>query len=438
MSNYALTTDGRSPVELETRLARYLPGIDVRLWQYSPTQAIIASALVRALRLQYPDIQSGPLLKSLGVAEIRAVSDEETVHLIRGRDLDALPNRAIQTIPSSADGIDWHLVSAKVPEAWSMLNGPNNIAWGSISVGHIDTGYTNHPAFGFPAAPWVDVHQAKTFFPAAPIGEDSMFPKQGLPGVDNLIGPSDGHGTRTLSTICGFAPNESSGAFYGVAPKVPVVPVRISDTVWINHAQREFGKAITYLVQTARVRVINVSLGVVAGVAVTEMREAINIAYDAGVILVCAAGNYVNSVVAPAALKRTLAIAGVDSNLSWWSGSSYGSEVDLSAPAVDLRRATINKRGRFVYAKGGDGTSYATAMTSGAAALWLARHAANLDAKYPMPWQRVEAFKLLVIQTTTKPSNWKAGAFGSGVLNLESLLQAPLPDAAMLVTTPRV
>jgi hypothetical protein len=41
--------------------------------------------LVRALETDYPNIGAGPLLKVLGVADIRAVSDEETLALLSGR-----------------------------------------------------------------------------------------------------------------------------------------------------------------------------------------------------------------------------------------------------------------------------------------------------------------------------------------------------------------
>lgn len=432
MSNYALTTDGRSPSQVEKQLRKYLPGIDVRLWPYSETQAIIPSSLVTVLELEYPNVGAGPMLTILGVAGIREVSDEETVHLIQGRDPDQLPARTIQRVASSIPGIDWHLAIAKVPEAWALLGGPDLIDWGAVRVGHVDTGYTEHQVLGFPAAPWIDVSLARTFFPSPPPGEDSMFAQQGAPGMDNLAGFSGGHGTRMQGTICGWAPHEPTGAFYGVAPKVPLVPVRITDSVWINHAQRQFGEAVTHLTQTARANVINVSLGVFAGVVVKEMRKAVNEAYDAGVIMVCAAGNHVNSVVAPARLSRTLAVAGVNQDLSWWAGSSYGPEADFSAPAANLRRANTKKSGKYEFGRGGDGTSYATAMTSGAAALWLAKHAAVLDARYPLPWQRVEAFRLLATQTTFKPPNWQTGSFGSGVLDVHALLTAPLPAAAAL------
>ena len=260
-----------------------------------------------------------------------------------------------------------------------------------------------------------------------------MFAPGGLAGEDTLTGISAGHGTRMDGTIGGYAPNAPGGAFYGVAPKVPIVPVRITDSVWINHVQPQFGAAVDHLVDTVKVSVINVSLGVFGAVVVKAMRNAVNKAYEAGVIMVCAAGNHVNSVVAPARLSRTLAIAGVNQDLNWWSGSSYGPEVDISAPAVNLRRASTTNKGKYEYGAGGDGTSYATAMTSGAAALWLQKNAAQLALDYPQPWQRVEAFRTLLMQTTIKPAHWQPGSFGSGVLDVHALLSAPLPPAATLV-----
>ena len=144
----------------------------------------------------------------------------------------------------------------------------------------------------------------------------------------------------------------------------------------------------------------------------------------------------VNPVVAPARLNRTLAVGGVTAADVPWSGSSYGPETDWSSYADGLRRANVDRGPRFGYAGGGDGTSYATAITSGAAALWLAHHGAALDAAYPQPWQRIEAFRTLAARTARVPSGWNAGAFGAGILDIEALLHAPLPPAAA-VPAPR-
>lgn len=437
MSNFALTTDGRSTGEVERRLRRYLPGLDVRLTPFGARQALIRGPLVRALEIEYPNIGAGPLLQVLGVEDIKPLSDEETIAVLRQRDEWLLPERPVLRPASAAPGVDWHLAMVRAPQAWARLGGAGAIDWGSVLVGQIDTGYTRHPVFGFGGTSWVDTARAATFFPSPPQGEVSMFPAELGPGQDNLQGPNAGHGTRIGATICGHAPGAPGGAFHGAAPCVPLLPVRITDSVIINHAQREFAQALDHVV-AAGAGVVNVSLGIALAVVVGELKRAIDRAYEAGVIVVCAAGNYVDPVVAPARLNRTLAIAGVTDTGRPWTNSSFGPEVDFSAPAADLRRANASAGGGFGYGGGGDGTSYASALASGAAALWLRRHRDALAAAYPQPWQRVEAFATLARATAKLPPGvpWQPGAFGSGILDIDALLAAPLPAAAGLQRQP--
>ena len=287
--------------------------------------------------------------------------------------------------------------------------------------------------FGFGQASWIALHDAATFFPAPPSGEVSVFPDEPGDGLDPLHGAANsGHGTRTGSTICGHAPGAPGGPFHGAAPKLPLVPVRITDSVVINHAQSEFVQAVDHLLGLGDIGVINVSLGIALAVVRDELERAIDRAYEAGVIVVCAAGNFIDPVTAPARLNRTLAVAGVTRDNRPWSGSSFGPEVDFSAPGADLRRADSRRGGGFVYGTGGDGTSYAAALTSGAAALWLCHHRDALAGAYPLPWQRVEAFTTLARATTFKPEGWQPRPFGTGILNVEALLNAPLPPAAAL------
>jgi hypothetical protein len=87
--------------------------------------------------------------------------------------------------------------------------------------------------------------------------------------------------------------------------------------------------------------------------------------------------------------------------------------------------------------KTGDGTSYATACCSGAAALWLAWHGLeNLKNFYSNTglWQIPKAFKYLAM-TTAKPGNWPediTDKYGRGVLDIPALLAANLPpDGSM-------
>lgn len=429
MPAYALTAATASIRGLEAELRCYLPGLDVRLEQYSPRQAVLAGHLMTALQREYTAEGAAAILGQLGVARASRLDDAEVVAVLRARDVRDLEPRA-HLAPRARGGLDWHLEKTRTDQAWDLLNGPDGIDWRGICVGQIDTGYTPHPAFGFPR-PWLDTANGRTFKAAPPPdGPTEPAPEPGA-GLDPLSGVNGGHGTKMGSTIAGRA---ASDAFHGVAPKCPLVPVRICDVVLITDrpAQQAFEEAVEHLLGIAGMKAINVSLGVFPALPIKAMRRAVDAAYEAGVIMVCAAGNHTGAnVVAPASLSRTLAIGGVTADDSPWSGSSHGPQVDLSAPAADMRSAAA-RRGGFDYVNGGNGTSYATAMVSGAAALWHALHRDALAREYDKPWHVVEAFKLCARSTARKPPGWNGGAFGEGILDVLALLEAPLPAAALL------
>jgi serine protease len=435
MQNFIVVTDGRPLRDVERRIARYLPGLDVRLFPFSRHQAVLRGTLLRALEIEY-HAPASAWFKVFGITELKPIDDEASAQILAGRDPIDLPGRAAApraATAAAAEPFDWHLHMIRVPEAWPLLGGPDAIAWGATVVGQIDTGYTRHPAFGFPQS-WIDTAAARTFFPPPAAFDAPVLPEPGA-GIDTVGGVSGGHGTRIGSTICGRDGAAPGRIFFGAAPRVPLVPVRITDVVWINHAQAEFAQALDHLVGVGA-GVVNVSVGVFAGGMRGELRAAIDRAYAAGVIVVCAAGNHVNAVVGPASLARTVAVAGVTRESRPWSGSSFGPEVDLSAPAADLRRASVKRGERFFYGAGGDGTSYAAALTTAAAALWLTHRAGELAQAYPQPWQRVEAFRRLARDTARVPPQWQPGAFGTGILDVEALLKAPLPAAAALRQAP--
>ena len=79
----------------------------------------------------------------------------------------------------------------------------------------------------------------------------------------------------------------------------------------------------------------------------------------------------------------------------------------------------------------GTGTSYATVHVAAAAAMWLRRHGPELAARYAAPWQRVEAFRLL-LRRAARPISGQAPGNGTGILDIEALLRAPLPAASGL------
>lgn len=424
MQTQILKFDGRGLLHCRLTLEQYLPGVDPGLTAIGSSEALIAGATLDALALTYGNAGSKAILRRAGVIEVSPVNQTEALHRLSVRNRAELPARL-----SSDSTKGWHLDEVNVRRAWDHWGGPDSIPWGELKVGQIDTGYTPHPVFGFGGNPWLDVSAGRTFF-ADNSGTADPGPGQ---GIDPLADLMDGHGTRIASVICGHDPHSPGGPYLGIAPKVPLVPVRIANIVLISHAQRELAQALRYLVHDVKVSVINLSMGFLPRTQVGVLDRAIDEAYLAGVILVCAAGQPLRHVVSPAHGRRTIAAAGSTLGQKPWGQSAYGGSVDWAAPADHIHRAEMRPPATAAYAGGGDGTSYATAITTGAAALWLTRHGNALATAYPEPWQRVEAFKAVAKSTATPMPHQQPGSFGAGVLNIGELLHAPLPAAESLV-----
>lgn len=352
--------------------------MDPGLTALGQTQALLAGSTLTALERTYGAAGRATILKQGGVVRSRTVTQAEALGRMTERDTGALPPR-----PIAAASLTWHLDEVNVRTAWQEhWGGPDQIAWDSVRVGQIDTGYTPHPVFGFGGQPWLDVAGGRTFFA---VGEDGGDPGPGQ-GIDPLAGLMDGHGTRVGSVICGHDKSAPGGTYLGVAPRVPLVPVRIANIVLISHAQRELAQALRYLVNDAKVSVVNLSMGFLPRTQMKVLDKAIDEAYLAGVLFICAAGQPLRHVVSPAHGRRTIAAAGSTVGSVPWGQSAYGSAVDWAAPADHIHRAEMRKPAKPAYAGGGDGTSYAAAITSGAAALWLARHGKSLGTAYPHRW----------------------------------------------------
>jgi subtilisin family serine protease len=156
--------------------------------------------------------------------------------------------------------------------------------------------------------------------------------------------------------------------------------------------------------------------------------------YDKGVIWVCAAGNQVKVVIAPAVYPGTIAVAAVNPDFRPWSGSCRGPEVDVAAPGEDVYVPTFNGKNETM--RFGSGTSYATPHVASAAMLWKAKHLNELNKLYNKPWQIVEAFRYClqksVQQFDNRWSQWERQNYGAGLLDINKLLATPLPAANVL------
>lgn len=339
--------------------------------------------------------------------------------------------------------LDWHLAAVRLPEAWALLGAAGPGAYAGVKVGHIDTGYTEHPAFGYgsESGTWLRPDQGINYWrrkiarrDVGPIlGRWNAAPE--YPGPrDNLAGPSGGHGTRTGSTLCGlFAPEPSiAHPFFGAAPGVPLIPYRITTSVLIDLVPDLLAAAIDDAVSKGA-QVISISLG--AARRSRRVARAVTAAYRRGVVICAAAGNTVPPVVYPGRFQCVVTVGGATTSdgvdLHPWRGASRGPAVDVSGPADRIRRATtvlVGDEERLRIDGPGDGTSFATALCAGIAALWVAHRGADLDRAYGRHrWARAAAFKKLVAVTACTPPGWNTRDYGRGVYQADTLLTAGLP-----------
>jgi hypothetical protein len=322
-----------------------------------------------------------------------------------------------EPLPESHD-IEWSLKQVRVFQAWArFFPCPSNQPGAGIVIGHPDTGYRRHPEI-------VDnllIERGYDFVDDDPDAEDEL--EDGL-----LLNP--GHGTQTASVIISPkgppAGSASAQAVTGVAPGAQLIPIRTGRSVITLISSFNLAHAIEHAADQGA-HVISISMG---GIFNWRLRQAILYAQERGVIVLAAAGNCVSFVVWPAAYDDVIAVAASNARHAIWRGSSQGSTVDVTAPGESVWRAHVDERGHYSVRQG-SGTSYAVATVAGAAALWLARHGRQaLIERYGI--EKIPlVFHSVLQDSCERMPQWEEGQFGAGLLNVENLLAAELPDLSM-------
>jgi subtilisin family serine protease len=186
-----------------------------------------------------------------------------------------------------------------------------------------------------------------------------------------------GHGTHVAGII---AATSDAAGMLGVAFKAQVMPIRV---LGVDGTGSSFDtvSAIEYAV-AHKARVINMSLGSPDHSDVEA--DAIQAAVDAGVVVVAASGNEAvdgNYLEYPACYPGVVSVGAIGPDMKRAAFSNYNSFVTVCAPGVDIL-STIPTRmsphDPYGYLSG---TSMATPMVSGVAALILAAHPGWTGAK---------------------------------------------------------
>jgi len=265
--------------------------------------------------------------------------------------------------------------------AWDIERGSRDII-----IGHLDTGVDlDHPDF-------VSYYQASVIWrnwdeiPRNNIDDDGngyVDDTLGWNFVANNNNPQDnsvddrgnplGHGTHTAGIAAAHANNSRGVA--GTAWYCQVMPLKVlNQNGWGYYSW--WASAIYYAVAKGA-RIINMSLG--GTDTSTTLRNAVDFAWNSGVVVVASMGNDNNNVPHyPAAYDNTIAVGMTDNdddrvvpnhNGSGSYGSCYGPWIDLMAPGNWIYSTGWNDTYRYMV-----GTSMAAPFVTGTAALLLSRN----------------------------------------------------------------
>src|SRR5215213_9955950 len=197
-----------------------------------------------------------------------------------------------------------------------------------ISIGQPDTGYTIHPNLG---SAGLDLNRDRDVIDGDDDAIDDLDPNPLWPF------PNPGHGTATASVVVGQG--TATEGIVGLAGRSLLVPIRAIESVF-QVFDSDVAKAVSHARQVG-CDVVTMSLG---GKGFFGLKDEIQRAVDAGVIVMAAAGNYVEIVTAPASYDNCLAVAATGPGDTLWPESSRGTAVDVSMPGACVHVAAYNDK----------------------------------------------------------------------------------------------
>lgn len=203
--------------------------------------------------------------------------------------------------------------------------------------------------------------------------------KTNIKGGYNAINPlkssddDNGHGTHVAGIIAAI---DNEIGVIGVGPQIDLYAVKVLSRTGSGYLS-DVIEGLDWAISN-KIQIVNMSLGTASNIQ--SFHDAITRVYNAGIVLVAAAGNNSGgSVDYPAAYPEVIAVSATDSGDKIAYFSSVGPEVDLSAPGMSIYSTYKGSTYKTL-----SGTSMAAPHIAGVAALVLTQTAKcdlNLDGK---------------------------------------------------------
>ncbi len=305
-----------------------------------------------------------------------------------------------------------------------------------VKIAHIDTGY-------------IQGHPSQPAFLDKANGIGIGVKNNSAIDYDKIISfqETQGHGQATMSILAGdwVDLEHTEGrykGFFGAIPYAKVLPIKISETVILFSGKR-FAKAVDYAIKQG-CNVITMSM---AGAPSRPLAEAINRAYEAGIVVVSAASNSFvkNSLkdtivpkhtLYPARYDRVIAAVGATCDkrpylfdihnleraraadgiyMQTCYGPSSVWPTSMAAYTPNISWFDQNKAGSY-YTRSGGGTSSATPQIAAAAAIYYQKYKSELDQYQDrQAWKKAEIIRQALLQSADKDTEYNH-VYGQGLL----------------------
>lgn len=287
----------------------------------------------------------------------------------------------------------WYLSALHAKEAQKISTGKG------VVVAVIDTGVrADHPDLAGQVLPGVN-------WPPGAVNEDKGW------------NDATGHGTAVAGIIAGLGGHDR---LLGLAPGAKILPVEMAEAL----PAVAIGPAIIWAVDHGA-KVINLS--VVAESDPPGIVDAVRYALAHDVVVVASAGNLPldTAVHQPGSIPGVLTVSGLDEHGTFWTGSTSGPEVAISAPAVNIYLISNHQPDGSPggYARTPGGTSAAAPMVAAAAAL--------VRAKYPTMTAPDVINRLIRTADDAGPAG-RDPRYGFGRLDIVRALTADVPSVGQV------